>query len=163
MIGLVGSPAKEELARQAGAAHVLRYREMADLGAELPSAVRDLTDGRGADAVLDGVGRDTFDASLASLRPRGVLVLFGGASGQVPPVDLQRLNAGGSLYVTRPKLGDYVSTRAELLVRWEAMALPAARGDLTVRVGATIGLDDAAESHRLIESGTSTGKILVLP
>ena len=102
---------KEELARAAGAAEVIRYTEVDDLAGE----VRALTGGAGVAAVYDGVGRTTFDASLASLRLRGMLVLFGASSGPVPPVDPQRLNAAGSVFLTRPKLYDHIATREELL------------------------------------------------
>ena len=98
VVATAGGPEKCETARDLGAEHVIDYRAVDDLAAE----VRRLTDGRGVDVAYDGVGKDTFDASLASLRPRGTLALFGAASGQVPPFDLQRLNAGGSLFVTRP-------------------------------------------------------------
>ena len=163
VISTVGSPDKEHLARAAGAADVIRYRELSDLTTELPALVRELTGGRGVHVVYDGVGRDTFDASLASLARRGTLVLFGGASGQVPPVDLQRLNAAGSLYVTRPTLGDYVATREEL--QWRATELfDAVRaGGLDVRVGATFPLADAADAHRALEGRATTGKVLLLP
>ncbi|ADG74538.1 Alcohol dehydrogenase zinc-binding domain protein [Cellulomonas flavigena DSM 20109] len=163
VISTVGSADKETLARASGAADVIRYRELSDVTTELPALVRDLTGGRGVHVVYDGVGRDTFDASLASLARRGTLVLFGGASGQVPPVDLQRLNAAGSLYVTRPTLGDHVATPEEL--RWRATELfDAVRaGALDVHVGATYPLADAAEAHRALEGRATTGKVLLLP
>lgn len=163
VIGTVGSAEKEALARAAGAADAIRYRELSDLTAELPALVRDLTGGRGVHVVYDSVGKDTFDASLASLRTRGTLVLFGGSSGQVPPVDLQRLNAGGSLFVTRPTLGHHTATRDELEWRWREVAGPAASGALDVRVGATFPLADAAEAHRALEGRATTGKVLLLP
>ena len=163
VVSTVGSPEKEELARAAGATDVIRYRELADLTSELPAIVRALTAGRGVHVVYDGVGRDTFDASLASLARRGTLVLFGGSSGQVPPVDLQRLNAAGSLYVTRPTLGHYVATRDELLWRASEIFTAAAAGALDVRVGATFALADAAEAHRALEGRTTTGKVLLVP
>ena len=111
VITTVSSDEKEQLARAAGADHVLRYDGFAD-------RVRDLTSGTGADVVYDGVGKDTFDGSLASLRIRGTLVLFGGASGPVPPFDPQRLNAGGSLYLTRPTMGHYLRDARER--RWRS-------------------------------------------
>lgn len=163
VIATVGTPEKEALARAAGAAEVIRYRELADLTEDLPRAVRDLTGGRGVDVVYDSVGRDTFDASLASLAPRGLLVLFGGSSGQVPPFDLQRLNQAGSLYVTRPSLGHYTADRAELLARADAVFAAAASGDLTVRIGATYPLAEAAGAHRALESRATTGKVLLIP
>ena len=101
VVATAGGPEKCETARAVGAEHVIDYRAVDDLADE----VRRVTDGRGVDVAYDGVGKDTFDASLASLKPRGMLVLFGGASGQVPPFDIQRLNRGGSLFLTRPTLG----------------------------------------------------------
>ncbi|MCC2322098.1 quinone oxidoreductase family protein [Cellulomonas xiejunii] len=163
VISTVGSPDKETLARAAGAIDVIRYRELSDLTTELPALVRELTGGRGVDVVYDGVGKDTFDASLASLARRGTLVLFGASSGQVPPVDLQRLNAAGSLYVTRPTLGDYTATRDELLWRASELFDLATAGALDVRVGATFSLPDAADAHRALEGRATTGKVLLLP
>ncbi|WP_136520296.1 quinone oxidoreductase family protein [Cellulomonas telluris] len=163
VIATVGSAEKEALARAAGAADVIRYRELSDLTAELPALVRDLTGGRGVHVVYDSVGKDTFDASLASLRTRGTLVLFGGSSGQVPPVDLQRLNAAGSLFVTRPTLAHHTLTADERAWRWREVAEPAVAGALDVRVGATFPLADAAEAHRALEGRATTGKVLLLP
>lgn len=163
VVATVGSAAKEDLARAAGAAEVVRYRELDDLGTRLPERVRALTGGRGVHVVYDGVGRDTFDASLASLARRGTLVLFGASSGPVPPVDLQRLNAGGSLFVTRPTLADHTATRAELDQRARELLDAVVTGALHVRVGATYPLADAAEAHRALESRSTTGKVLLLP
>lgn len=161
VIGTVGSAAKEALAREAGAAEVIRYRELADLTRDLPPLVRSLTGGVGVRVAYDSVGKDTFDASLASVRPRGTLVLFGGSSGQVPPFDLQRLNAAGSLYVTRPSLGAYMRTREE--ADWRAGELfdLVRAGKLTVRIGARYPLADAAEAHRALEGRATTGKVLL--
>lgn len=162
VIGTVSTAEKEALARQAGADEVVRYTELDDLTAELPPIVRGLTGGRGVDVVYDGVGNATFDASLASLRRRGMLVLFGGASGQVPPLDLQRLNSAGSLFVTRPKLGDYTVDRVELL--WRAADLFAAvTAGLSVRIGAEYPLAAAGDAHRALESRQTTGKVVLLP
>ncbi|MCM0639230.1 quinone oxidoreductase family protein [Cellulomonas wangsupingiae] len=163
VVATVGSPDKEHLARAAGAAEVIRYRELSDLPTELPALVRELTGGRGVDVVYDGVGKDTFDASLASLAPRGTLVLFGASSGQVPPVDLQRLNAAGSLYVTRPTIGDYTASRDELLWRADELFDAVTAGALDVRVGATFPLAEAADAHRALEGRATTGKVLLLP
>ncbi|MBD7919457.1 quinone oxidoreductase [Cellulomonas sp. Sa3CUA2] len=163
VISTVGSADKEHLARAAGAADVVRYRELSDLADELPALVRELTGGRGVDVVYDGVGKDTFDASLASLARRGTLVLFGASSGQVPPFDLQRLNSAGSLYVTRPTLGDYTATRDELLWRATELFDAVVAGALDVRVGATFPLADAADAHRALEGRATTGKVLLLP
>jgi len=163
VITTVGSADKEVLSRQAGAAEVIRYRELSDLTTELPALVRDLTDGRGVDAVYDSVGRDTFDASLASVRRRGTLVLFGASSGPVPPVDPQRLNAAGSVFLTRPTLGDYTADRDELDRRSAELFGAVADGSLDVRIGATYPLADAAEAHRALESRSTTGKVLLIP
>lgn len=161
VIALVGSKEKEELARAAGAADVVRYRELGDLTAELPGIVRGRTGGAGVDVALDGVGKDTFDASLASLRTRGTLVLFGAASGPVPPLDLQRLNAAGSVFVTRPTLAHYTAESAELERRWRSVADAAAVGSLDVRIGRRFPLAEAADAHRAIESGNTSGKVLI--
>lgn len=163
VIATVGSVQKEALARGAGATDVIRYRELDDLTTDLPARVRDLTDGRGVDAAYDGVGRDTFDASLASLARRGMLVLYGASSGPVPPVDPQRLNAAGSVFLTRPTLGHYVADRAEL--EWRASELFGAVADerLDVRIGARFPLSAAADAHRALESRATTGKVLLLP
>ncbi|MFI2104643.1 quinone oxidoreductase family protein [Isoptericola sp. NPDC019693] len=163
VITTVSSPEKAALSSAAGAAHTVDYAAMDDLATELPRVVRDLTDGRGMHVVYDGVGRATFDASLASLRPRGMLVLFGGASGQVPPFDPQRLNSGGSLYLTRPTLGHYTLTRGELEWRAGEVLGAAAAGDLDVRIGERFPLADAAQAHRALEGRATTGKVLLVP
>jgi NADPH2:quinone reductase len=147
---------KARRAAAAGADHVLDY-------ADVPERVRELTDGRGVDVVYDGVGKDTFEASLASLRRRGTLVLFGGASGQVPPFDLQRLNAGGSLFVTRPSLKDYMVTAEERDRRAAEVFGAVADGSLTITVGASYPLAQAAEAHRALESRSTVGKVLLVP
>ncbi|AEG44105.1 quinone oxidoreductase [Isoptericola variabilis] len=159
----VSSPEKAALSAQAGAAHTIDYAAMDDITSELPAVVRDLTDGEGVHVAYDGVGRATFDASLASLRRRGTLVLFGGASGQVPPFDPQRLNSGGSLYLTRPTLAHYTATRAELEWRAGEVLGAAAAGDLEVRVGAAYPLAEAAEAHAALEARRTTGKVLLVP
>lgn len=159
VITTVGSEAKASLAREAGADHVLVTAGM-DLPRELPAAVRDIVPG-GVDVSYDGVGRDTFDATLACLRPRGLQVLFGGASGQVPPFDLQRLNALGSLFVTRPTLGHHVATRAEL--EWRAGELfgMVLSGALRVRIGLRLPLPDARSAHEALEGRLTTGKVVL--
>jgi NADPH:quinone reductase len=158
VIGTVGSAVKEQAARVAGADVVIRYDEVDDLAA----AVRDASDG-GVHVVYDGVGKSTFDASLASLRRRGLLALFGGASGQVPPFDLQRLNSGGSLFVTRPTLVHYVGTRDELL--WRASEVLGAIADdtLHVTIGGRYPLERAADAYRDLESRKTMGKLLIVP
>jgi NADPH2:quinone reductase len=156
VITTVSTDEKEALSRAAGADHVLRYDGLAD-------EVRALTGGRGVDVVYDGVGRDTFDASLASLAPRGMLVLFGGASGAVPPVDPMRLNRGGSLFLTRPTMKDYLQTVEER--RWRARELfeAVSAGELDVRVGAAYPLADAGQAHLDLQARATTGKSILLP
>ncbi len=159
VIATVSTAAKEELARGAGAAEVIRYTEVPDLA----GAVRDLTGGTGVAVAYDGVGLTTFDASLAAVRRRGMLVLFGAASGPVPPVDPQRLNQGGSLFLTRPKLYDHIATRDELTSRAAAVYGAVADGTLDVRIGHRYPLTDARTAHTDIESRGTTGKLLLLP
>jgi NADPH2:quinone reductase len=156
VVTTVGTADKAELSRAAGADHVIGYDEVAD-------TVRTLTDGVGLAAVFDGVGKDTFDTSLASLRRRGVMVLFGASSGPVPPVDPQRLNSGGSLFLTRPTLGDYLATREELLWRAGELFAAVVDGSLTVRIGATFPLEQARQAHEALEGRRTTGKVLLLP
>lgn len=156
-ITTVSTDAKEQLSREAGAEHVLRY------GDDLAQQVRDLTDGEGVAAVYDGVGAATFEASLASLCIRGTLALFGAASGQVPPFDLQRLNPAGSLFVTRPTLAHYTRDRAELLWRAGDVLDAIAEGTLRLRVGAQYDLADAAQSHRDLQARKTTGSIVLVP
>jgi NADPH2:quinone reductase len=163
VIATVSTAEKEALAREAGADVVIRYDQLTDITAELPKLVRGATGGKGVAVVYDGVGKTTFDASLASLKPRGMMVLFGGSSGQVPPFNLQRLNSGGSLFITRPTLGFYVATTEEL--RWRARELFEAvqAGTLNVRIGARFPLADAAEAQRSLEGRKTTGKVILVP
>ncbi|MEO7262282.1 MAG: zinc-binding dehydrogenase, partial [Jatrophihabitantaceae bacterium] len=125
--------------------------------------VRELTGGVGVAAVYDGVGKSTFDASLGSLRIRGTLAVFGAASGQVPPFDLQRLNSGGSLYVTRPTLAHHIRTRPELLTRAGAMLNALAFGGLKVEIGGRYPLAEAVRAYTDLESRRTTGKLLLIP
>ena len=156
VIATTSSTPKAVLARQAGADFVTTYEE-------LPAVVREVTGGRGADVVFDGVGKATFDASLAALRPRGMLVLFGGSSGQVPPFDLQRLNSGGSLYLTRPTLGHYVADRTELLWRAGDIFEGIVKASLHVRVGAEYPLAEAPRAHEDLAGRRTTGKLILVP
>ena len=158
VLGTCGSAEKATLVRDAGADEAVRYDTD-----DFVAAARSATGGRGVDVVYDGVGRSTFDGSLASLRPRGLLALFGQASGPVPPFDLQRLNAGGSLVVTRPSLAHFVATRAELEDRAGAVLGAVAAGKLSVRIGARFPLARAADAHRALESRATTGKLLLVP
>jgi NADPH2:quinone reductase len=147
---------KTKLAREAGADQVAGYETFLD-------AVADVTAGRGAHVVYDGVGKTTFDDSLAALRPRGTMVLYGAASGQVPPFDPQRLNYGGSLYLTRPTMASYIADRDELLGRTRDLFGWIAAGELTVRIGATYPLADAAQAHEDLAARRTTGKLLLRP
>ena len=159
VLGTVSTAEKERLARAAGAAEVLRPDCVDDLAA----AVRALTRDEGVAVAFDGVGRDTFDASLASLRRRGTLVLYGAASGPVPPVDPMRLNRAGSLYLTRPTLHHFVATREELVTRAGAVFAAIADGHLDVRIGARFPLDDVAQAHTDLQARRTTGKVLLVP
>lgn len=156
VITTVSTTEKEELARGAGADEVLRYEGFAD-------AVRTLTDGTGADVVYDGVGKSTFDDSLRSLRIRGTLVLYGAASGAVPPFDLQRLNSGGSLFVTRPSLAHHLLSGEERRWRSEELFGAVVSGHLHVRIGARYALADAAQAHEDLQARRTTGKVLLIP
>lgn len=157
VLATVSTEQKAEIARVAGADQVIRYTAI-----DFAEEVGRLTD-EGVDVVYDSVGRDTFDASLTCLRRRGHLVLYGQSSGAVEPFDPQRLAAGGSLYLTRPTLFDYIADTAEL--RWRAGDLfdRIAAGTLTVRIDRTLPLADAAEAHRHIERRRTRGKVLLQP
>jgi NADPH2:quinone reductase len=149
---------EEELARQAGADEIVRYTER-----DFASAAREWTGGRGVDVVYDSVGRTTFEASMKSLRPRGLLCLYGQSSGVVPPFDLNRLNAMGSLFVTRPSLAHYTASRAELEERAGAVLGAIASGNVQVRIGAQFPLEQARDAHDALEGRRTTGKVLLLP
>jgi NADPH2:quinone reductase len=149
---------KARLAREAGADEVIFYNEQ-DFAAE----VRRLTDGRGVQVVYDGVGRTTFDKSLDSLARRGTMALFGQASGPVPPLDPNILNAKGSIYLTRPSLFHYIVTREELASRAEEVLGWIQEGSLKLRIGLELPLREAAAAHRALEGRTTTGKVLLLP
>jgi NADPH:quinone reductase len=158
ILGTAGSEAKAALAREAGADDVILYTQT-DFAAE----ARRLTGGAGVNVVYDSVGKDTFDGSVASLRIRGTLVLFGQSSGPVPPFDPQVLNAKGSLYLTRPTLVHYLITREELLWRANDIFSWIASSDLRVRIDTSFPLADAAEAHRYLEARKTQGKVLLLP
>src|SRR5690606_23453976 len=155
--GTVGSDAKAEIARAAGANEVIVYSRQ-DFQAE----VRRLTDGRGADVVYDSVGKDTFDKSLDSLRPRGMLALFGFSSGPVAPFDPAVLGAKGSLYLTRPGLNQYIATREELLSRARDLFDWIEDGSLTGQVDSARPLAEAADAHRALEARRTAGKLLLV-
>src|SRR5215475_1187397 len=156
VIATTSTPEKAELARGAGAAEVLGYDDV-------PDRVRAVTDGRGVDAVFDGVGKSTFDASLASLRRRGLLVLYGYASGPPEPVHVGRLEAAGSVYLTRPTLRDYIAERGELQRRAADVLRWVADGSLTIRIGARYALEDAARAHDDLTARRTTGKLILVP
>jgi NADPH:quinone reductase len=154
----VSTSEKEAIARACGADEVIRYTEV-----DFADAVRELTGGAGVDVVYESVGKATFDASLGLLRPRGMLVLFGQSSGAVPPVDPQRLNRGGSLFLTRPTLKDYTATPEELRARCRDLFGWISSGDLEVRIDTTFPLDRAAQAHAYIEGRRTKGKVLLVP
>jgi NADPH:quinone reductase len=156
VIATTSTDEKAELAREAGAAEVIGYDRFAD-------RVKELTDGAGVDVVYDGVGAATFDGSLASLRPRGDLVLSGAASGRVPPFDPMRLEEGGSLYLTRPSIRHYTATREELLSRAREVFGWIAEGKLQVRIGGRYPLADARRAHEDLEARRTAGKLLLVP
>lgn len=159
VIGTAGTDEKAELGRGLGADHVINYSTVDDLAA----AVRELTDDRGVDVAYDGIGKSTFDASLASIRPRGMMVLFGAASGPVPPFDIQRLNQAGSLFLTRPTLASYVAEREEFVQRTDELFGDIAAGRLKVSIGGRYPLAEAARAYDDLEGRRSTGKLLLLP
>ena len=158
VIGTASSEEKAALARSAGAAEVIRYREV-----DVAEAVAELTGGVGVDVVYDSVGADTFERSLDCLRPRGMMVLYGQSSGPVPPLDPQVLNRKGSLYLTRPTIAHYTATREELLWRTGDLFDWIRAGELEVRVDRTWPLAEAAEAHRYIAAGRTRGKVLLEP
>lgn len=155
VVATVGDAAKADLARAAGAGAVVDYPGLA-------AAVAAAGDGAGAHAVYDGVGAATFEASLAALRPRGVLALFGQASGPVPPFDLQRLTAASAV-VTRPTLRHFIATRAELLSRATYLLDAVAAGALAVRIGGVYPLAEVAQAHTDLAGRATTGKLLLRP
>jgi NADPH:quinone reductase len=158
VVGTASTEEKAALALEAGATEVIRYDRDS-----VPDRVLELTAGEGVAAVYDGVGRATFEDSLRCLRPRGMLVAYGAASGPVPPFDIQRLAPAGSLYITRPTLAHYTRDRAELLARAEAVLRLVATGRLHVHVGGRYPLDDAQQAHRDLEGRVTVGKLLLIP
>jgi NADPH2:quinone reductase len=161
VVATAGTDEKCAVAQGLGAQHVINDSGFED-SATLALAVREAA-GRGVDVVYDGVGRATFDASLASLRPRGMMVLFGGASGQVPPFEIQRLNSGGSLYLTRPTLGHYMATRDEYEWRAREVLGAVADGSLHVEVGGRYTFADTADAYEALEGRRTTGKLILVP
>ena len=158
VIATVSTEEKAKLAREAGADEVILYTK-SDFEAETKS----LTGGKGVDVVYDSVGKTTFEKGLNILRPRAMMVLFGGSSGPVPPFDLMVLSQKGSLYVTRPTLGHYIATREELLARSGAVFGMITAGKLKLRMEHTYPLAQAPQAHRDLESRKTTGKLLLIP
>jgi len=158
VFGTVSTEAKARLARDAGADEVILYTQT-----DFEADVKRLTAGRGVQVVYDSIGKATFDKSLNCLAPRGYLVLFGNASGPVPPFDLQVLNQKGSLFITRPTLGNYTATVEELDHRADEVLGWVAAGRLRLRIEAALPLEEAAEAHRRLSARETSGKLLLLP
>jgi NADPH2:quinone reductase len=158
VIATVSTDEKAELAKQAGADDVILYSKV-----DFETETKRLTEGRGVDVVYDGVGKTTFAKSLNVLRLRGMMVLFGGSSGSVPPFDLLELSQKGSLYVTRPRLFDYIVTTEELHARANALFKMIADGKLKLRIEHIYPLADAGTAHQEMEGRMTTGKLLLIP
>jgi NADPH:quinone reductase len=158
VIATVSSGEKAKLARQAGADEVILYTQV-----DFETETKRLTGGKGVDVVYDGVGKTTFEKGLNVLRPRGMMVLYGGSSGPVPPFDLIQLSQKGSLYVTRPTIVHYIATTEELRARSSAVFQMIAEGKLKPRIEHTYPLADAATAHRDLEGRKTTGKLLLIP
>jgi NADPH2:quinone reductase len=155
VIGTVSTPEKAEVAQAVGADEVITYDDFV-------AKVRDLTGGCGVAAVYDGVGAATFDGSLASLRPRGTLVAYGTASGPTPALEIPRLTAGGSLYVTRPSIAHYTASAEELRGRAEEVFTWVAGKELQVTLGGRYPLEEARTAQEALESRSSAGKLLLM-
>jgi NADPH2:quinone reductase len=158
VIGTAGTPEKAQLAREAGADECIVYTEK-----DFETETKRLTDDKGVHVVYDGVGKDTFDKDLNLLRPRGYLVLFGASSGAVPPFDLIKLSQKGSLYITRPTLGNYTATREELEWRANDVLQWIAGDKLKLRIHKKYPLEEAQQAHRELEGRKTTGKLLLKP
>jgi NADPH2:quinone reductase len=158
VIATVSTDEKAKLASGAGADEVILYTQ-----ADFESETKRITGGKGVDVVYDSVGKTTFDKGLNILRPRGMMVLFGGSSGAVPPFDLATLAQKGSLYVTRPTLAHYIATREELVARSGAVFDMMAAGKLKLRIEHTYPLAEAQRAHRDLEGRKTTGKLLLIP
>ena len=158
VIGTVSTEEKAALAKGAGAEHVILYSQQ-----DFEPEVKRITGGRGVDVVYDGVDATTFDKSLNCLRPRGYMILFGAASGPVPPLDLQVLNVRGSLFLQRPSLNHHIAAREELLQRAGEVLGWIKEGKITLRIEHQFPLAQAAEAHKALEGRKTTGKILLIP
>jgi NADPH:quinone reductase len=158
VIATVSTDEKAKLAREAGADEVILYTQ-----SDFEVETKRLTTGKGVDVVYDSVGKTTFDKGLNVLRPRGMMVLFGGSSGAVPPFDPIVLTQKGSLFLTRPSLGNYIATREELMARSGAVFAMIAAGKLKLRIAHTYPLAEAEQAHRDLEGRKTTGKLLLIP
>ena len=158
VIGTVGSQEKAKLAHEAGADETILYTEQ-----DFEVETKRLTDGKGVHVVYDGVGKSTFEQDLNIMRPRGYVVLFGGASGAVPPFDPIKLSQKGSLFLTRPSLAHYIITREELEWRASDVFNMIAAAKLKLRIEYIYKLDDAQQAHRDLEGRKTTGKVLLIP
>jgi len=158
VLACTSTEAKAAEVRRLGADEVIMYRDV-----DIAKTVRSLTGGTGADVVYDSVGKTTYEASLASLTMRGMLVLYGNASGPVPPIDPQTLNKSGGVFLTRPSLVHYTRTPEELRMRTDELFAKAADGRLNLLIHKTYNLDEAKQAHDDIESGTTSGKLLIVP
>jgi NADPH2:quinone reductase len=158
VIGVVSTPAKAEVARAAGADYAVIYAQE-----DFEAAVKRITGGRGVHVVYDAVGLDTYVRSMNALRPRGMLVLYGEASGLVPPIDPREMLFRKSLYLTRAGLDHYIADHAELLSRASDIFAWIAEGRLKQKIFRTYRLDQIADAHRAIESRGTSGKLLVIP
>jgi len=158
VIGTASTEEKRQLARVAGADEMIDYTTE-----DFAAVTRRISGNAGVHVVYDSVGKTTFDKSLDSLARRGMMALFGQSSGPVPPFDPQILNRKGSLFLTRPKLDDYVATRDELLARSSELFAWVRSGELSVRIGAEFPLEQAADAHRALAARKTTGKVLLIP
>ena len=158
VIGTVSSDEKAELARQHGCDHPILYTRE-----DFARRVRDITGGEGVPVVYDGIGKDTFTGSLDCLRPMGMMVSFGNASGPVPPVDLILLSQKGSLFITRPTLMTYTAKRADLAALGAELFERVASGQVRIEVNQRYALKDAAQAHRDLEARKTTGSTILLP
>jgi NADPH:quinone reductase len=157
-IGTVGTEEKAKLAREAGADEVILYTQQ-----DFEVETKRLTENKGVHVVYDGVGKSTFEKGLNVLRPRGYMVLFGGASGAVSPFDPIALSQKGSLFLTRPSLVNYIATRDELEQRSNDVLGSVAAGTLKLRIGHVYKLEEVQQAHRDLEGRKTTGKILLTP
>ena len=158
VFGTVGNREKAEAATAAGADHVILYTQT-----NFATEIEKLTKGEGVDVVYDSVGKETYERSMASLVPRGMLVLFGNASGPVPPIDPLALAKGGSIFLTRPTVAHYIRNRGEFLGRVEEIFAWIQSGELRLTIDRALPLSEAAEAHRLLEGRTTKGKLLLVP